>query len=160
MTSKDETWAVFWCGLLCPILYGEITPKEENRFLRELSGKELVYPDGKRRRPSLSTLRRKLRAYRREGFKALARRKRSDRGKSRKVSPEIIEKAVALKREQPRRSDETINNILESSCLWTNSIVHYRPGFRSVTTRGNTPRRTRRRRSDTSRALPRSVTWI
>ena len=116
MTSKDETWAVFWCGLLCPILYGEITPKEENRFLRELSGKELVYPDGKRRRPSLSTLRRKLRAYRREGFKALARRKRSDRGKSRKVSPEIIEKAVALKREQPRRSDETINNILESSC--------------------------------------------
>lgn len=114
MTSKDEKWAVFWCGLLQPILYGEVDPKEENRYLKKLSRREITFPDGVRRRPSLSTLRRKLRAYRKEGFKSLARKKRSDQGASRSVSREIIEKAVQLKREQPTRSDRTINDFLES----------------------------------------------
>lgn len=114
MTSKDEKWAVFWCGLLRPILYGEVDPKEQNQYLKKLSREELTFPNGVRGTPSLSTLRRKLRTYRRKGFKALARKRRSDRGRSRALSREIIEKAIQLKREQPKRADETINNFLES----------------------------------------------
>jgi hypothetical protein len=43
------------------------------------------------------------------GFKALVRKRRRDRGQSRKHSLEMIQRAVELKKEQPFRSDGTIN---------------------------------------------------
>ena len=36
MNPHDETWAVFWCSLLAPVLFGEVSPKETGRFLRPL----------------------------------------------------------------------------------------------------------------------------
>jgi transposase len=62
----------------------------------------------------LSTLRRKLRQYRQAGFEGLARKGRADRGRPRAHDPAIIEKAIELKRDQPRRSEETINQFLQS----------------------------------------------
>lgn len=113
VTEKQERWALFWCGLLHDVLFGDPDAKEVRRHLRELSKKEALFPNGKRRRPSLSTLERKLAAYREGGFEALARKRRSDRGRPRRVPPEVIATAVAAKKEQPLRSDETINRILE-----------------------------------------------
>jgi len=52
-------------------------PCPDNRFLKHLARQERVFPNGVRKRPSLSTLRRKLRQYRREGFDALARKGRA-----------------------------------------------------------------------------------
>ena len=114
MRKKDEEWAVFWCALLRPALFDEVGPEETNQFLKKLSKQEVVLPNGKRRRPSLSTLRRKYRKYRKEGFEALARQARSDRGKIRKLGPEALARAVYLKRDQPARSHDTINQILKS----------------------------------------------
>lgn len=112
MRQKDERWALFWCGLLRPVLFGEVEGRNVNRYLKELCRQEYVFPDGRRRRPSLSTLRRKLRTYRKDGFGSLARRHRRDRGRSRSVPQAMQQRAVALKKEQPRRSDETINRFL------------------------------------------------
>lgn len=51
--------------------------------------------------------------YRNDGFEALARHPRSDRGQSRVHGDELVEKAVELKRDQPRRSYITINKFLK-----------------------------------------------
>lgn len=103
---------MFWCSLLGPVLYGEIDARDVNRFLKKLATREFLFPDGKRRRPSVSTLRRKLRQYRQGGFDALARKPRKDRGKSRVVGPDVLKTAIEAKKEQPKRSDETLNRIL------------------------------------------------
>ena len=113
MKPKDEKWAVFWCGLLHPVLFEEIEASETNRFLKELAQKEVAFPDGRVGKPSLSTLRRKLKRYRRKGFEALARQPRADRGKARSVSNDVLAFAEELKREQPRRSHQSINRFLK-----------------------------------------------
>lgn len=114
MTDRQEQWAVFWCSLLSPLLYGEIAPEEAGRFLNQLASTEQVFPDGQRRCPSRATLWRKWKQYRDGGFEALFRKRRSDRGKPRKATPAMIAKAVELKKEQPYRSDVPINQFLEA----------------------------------------------
>jgi len=111
--EKDLDWAIFWCSLLQPVLLGEVSAAETQSFLQELAAEERLFPDGTRRKTSVSTLRRKLRCYRQHGFEALARKPRSDRGKSRAHSEHVVEKAIELKRDQPRRSHLAINKFLE-----------------------------------------------
>jgi transposase InsO family protein len=113
MDDKDERWAVFWCGLLHPILFEEIDASQTNRYLKELAQKEVIFPNGREGKASLSTLRRKLNRYGKGGFSALARKPRTDRNKPRAVPAEVMAYAVELKREQPRRSEEVINRFLQ-----------------------------------------------
>ena len=113
MDKEQEKWAIFWCELLTPVIYNEIEPELTNQFLKKLAKTKVCFPDGRVGKPSLSTLRRKLNRYRQGGFDALARKGRNDRGKSRNIAGEIIEKAIVLKKEQPRRSPKIINQFLE-----------------------------------------------
>ncbi len=113
MDKEQQKWAIFWCDLLTPVIYEEIEPELTNRFLKQLAGKRIRFPDGRIGKPSLSTLRRKFNRYRQGGFDTLARKHRSDRGKPRNIAAEIINKAVELKKEQPFRSPDTINRLLE-----------------------------------------------
>jgi putative transposase len=114
MRKKDEKWSLFWCNLLHPLIFGEIEEGTENQFLKKLSEQEFLFPDGKRKKPSLTTLRRKLNLYRQGGFQALARKKRNDCGTTRSLCQEIRDKAVELKKEQPLRSEDTINRFLQT----------------------------------------------
>jgi len=104
---------VFWCSLLAPLLYGEIPAKEAGPFLRQLTETECEFPDGKRRKPTRATLWRKWKQYRDGGFEGLFRKRRSDRGKPRRATRAMIDKAIALKKDQPRRSEHTINAFLQ-----------------------------------------------
>ena len=113
MNKKQEKWAIFWCDLLSSVIYGEIEPDNTHQFLKTLAKQPVRFPDGHIKTPSLSTLKRKLKKYRTAGFDALARKKRCDRGKPRNVAPEVIQKAVELKKDQPRRSPQTINRFLQ-----------------------------------------------
>ena len=113
MDKEQEKWAIFWCDLLSPVIYEEIQPELTNRFLKQIADRQIRLPDGRIGKPSLSTLRRKLNRYRQGGFDALARKERTDRGKPRNVTGRIIDKAIELKKEQPRRSPNTINRFLE-----------------------------------------------
>ena len=112
MTEQDQQWALFWCHLLHPVIFGEVDARDVNCFLRQLAQDERVFPDGRCKKPSYSTLKRKLKLYRESGFDGLARQPRKDRGRPRVVPPEVIATAVEAKREQPRRSHEAINRIL------------------------------------------------
>ena len=103
MKEKEERQAVFWCSLLALVIYDEVGIGQVHAFLKQLSNTDVVFPDGQRKKPSLSTLKRKLKKYRQQGFKALERKQRSDKGTPRAVSPEIINKAVELKK-RPARS--------------------------------------------------------
>ena len=113
MDKKQEKWAIFWCDLLSPIIYGEIEPEATNWFLKQKALEQFRYPNGGIGTPSISTLRRKLKRYQEGGFDNLARKKRSDQGKPRNTSSEVLEKAIELKKEQPRRSPQTINFFLK-----------------------------------------------
>jgi transposase InsO family protein len=111
--DRHEQWAVFWCSLLGPLLSGVISAEEAGPFLRQLSQTEHDFPDGTRRKPSRATLWRKWKLYREQGFEGLIRRRRKDRGKPRRATQAMIDKAIALKKDQPRRSDHAINQFLQ-----------------------------------------------
>ena len=113
MNKEQEKWAIFWCDLLSPLIYDEIEPELTNKFLKQLAGKQMTFPDGRTGKPSLKTLRRKLNRYRQGGFDGLARKKRRDQGQPRNISTEVIEKAIELKKEQPHRGPGAINRFLE-----------------------------------------------
>ena len=68
MKKEQEKWAIFWCDLLSPVIYGEIEPEATNQFLKQKAKEPVQYPDGRTRTPSISTLRRKLNLYRHGGF--------------------------------------------------------------------------------------------
>jgi len=113
MRCNNEDWAVFWCSLLSPVLLGEIPERRRERYFQQLSQEERLLPNGRRKRLSARTLRRQWRRLKDEGVSGLYRRRRSDRGKPRKKHSDLLDRAVALKKEQPFRSDKAINRILK-----------------------------------------------
>ena len=114
MSEKDQQAALFWCSLLRPLLFKKIEEKEANQYLQEIAKEEILFPNGERKRPDLSTLRRKLKLFTEGGFEALARKPRSDRGKPRVHSQEVIAMAIDIKRDLSTRSNVTINKFLEA----------------------------------------------
>jgi len=113
MNEREQAWALFWCSLLRPLIEGEIADEDAPRWLRKIAAREHLLPDGRRRKVTVATLRRRWRAFQKGGFEALVRKRRRDRGQSRKHPPEMLQRAVELKKEQPLRSDETINQFLQ-----------------------------------------------
>jgi len=114
MRDRDEREAVFWCGLLHPILFGQKPPGQVLPFLRELSQQEITFPDGRNRKPSISTLKRKLRLYQEGGFAGLPRKRRVDKGSIRAAKQDVLDSAIAFKRELPERTARTLNELLEA----------------------------------------------
>jgi transposase InsO family protein len=113
MHHQAEKCAIFWCELLRPIIFEEIEEEGIHQFLQQTAQTQVVFPNGRMAKPSLSTLKRKLKKYRLGGFNALGRKPRNDKGQPRRVSAEIMAKAVELKKEQPYRSHRTINRFLQ-----------------------------------------------
>jgi len=117
MKQNDEKWAIFWCDLLKPIIFSDIEPEGVQAYLKTLAIKEVCYPNDRMGRPSLSTLRHKLKKYQNGGFYALKRKVRADRGTGRNLEKEILAAAIALKKEQPYRSDRVINHFILSALI-------------------------------------------
>jgi transposase InsO family protein len=113
MGRDDQAWAVFWCSLLSPLLLGEVPEAEREAYFRTLAEEERLLPNGQRKRVSVRTLRRWWKRLRDEGVEGTFRRRRSDRGRPRTKQQPLLERAVELKKEQPRRSDVVINRILK-----------------------------------------------
>lgn len=113
MDKKDQQWSLFWCGVLHPVIFGQLEKGQVNQKLREIAQQEILFPNGVYKKPSLSTLKRKLRIYRQQSFEGLFRKKRSDQGQIRAVNQEVLDKAIELKKDQPYRSDQVINQFLQ-----------------------------------------------
>jgi putative transposase len=103
--------ALFRYTLILPIVR-EPSPRARQQMRRNLAAVLYDIPHTNRRQVSVTSLRRWEARYRAGGFEALKPQPRSDRDQPRAVSTETLDRAEALKREQPFRSARSIARIL------------------------------------------------
>ena len=116
--TREDIWrtevALFRYTLILPLLRHDHQRDGTKRQMREaIAAQQHIIPHSQRRTVSVPSLRRWEKAYRRGGFDALKPRSRRDRGASRSLSAETLDRAEALKRELPTRSARTVVNILK-----------------------------------------------
>jgi len=85
------------------------------RLVRAVAAGEYTDPTGRQIRVSRDTLDRWIRAWRRGGFDALV---PSPRQSSPRLPVEVVEMAVALKRENPERTGAQVRRILRTQMGW------------------------------------------
>lgn len=105
--------ALFRYQIIAPLLDPDLRRGEKVTIMRRLAQRMHTHPSGEKRRYKYPTIKEWYKLYRRGGFDALFPKGRSDKGKPRSLSDEIIEKASQLKLELPSRSLSTIIDILE-----------------------------------------------
>ena len=101
-TGREEALRRF--GLISPLL-------EEGLCDAELARRRCLLLE--REEISERTLRRWVASYRKDGFNALIRQERHDKGMSKSISPEVLALAEEMRRELPRRSAGLICELLE-----------------------------------------------
>jgi putative transposase len=104
--------ALFRYTLILPLIRGEYPPGGKERLRQQIANRHYDIPCSSRRSISTNTIARWERLYQQQGFDGLKPQPRSDRGACRAISPETLERAETLKREQPLRSARSIIRIL------------------------------------------------
>jgi len=121
--------ALFRYTLILPLLR-ETSAQARHQMRKNIAAVVHDIPHSKRQTVSMTTLYRWERAYRAGGFEALKPQPRSDRDQPRTISPETLDRAEALKREQPFRSARSIVRILALDR--TNPIPEARLALRTL----------------------------
>lgn len=104
--------ALFRYTLILPLIRGEYPPGGKDKLRQQIASRHCDIPYSSRRSVSSSTLARWERIYQERGFDGLKPQPRSDRGSCRAISPQTLDRAETLKREQPLRSARSIIRIL------------------------------------------------
>jgi putative transposase len=94
----------------------QLSMRARGRLVREIASREHSAPDGRRVRFSRDTLDRWIRAWRRGGFDALV---PDPRRSSPRLPAEVLEMAVALKRENMDRTAAQVRRILRAQMGWS-----------------------------------------
>jgi putative transposase len=110
--------ALFRYELIQDVIDPQLPARERGRLVRELAGREHSGPSGKPVRVSEQTIRRWARGWRSGGFEALV---PSPARVSARTPAEVLELAVALKREKPARTATQITRILRVQAGWAPS---------------------------------------
>lgn len=111
MKEKEEI-ALFRYAIIRPLVEKGVTKEEITRRINEACAKTHTFPDGSYRKIGKTTLRRWIKRYSLGGFEALFPLTRSDKNRVRVAPKEIIDLAIALKKEEPRRSSKMIADII------------------------------------------------
>lgn len=99
MTEKDrDNIALFRYGLISPILNDQVT--SQKNYLEEASSKVYQVPYYGPKEYTPKTIEGWLRTYRREGFDGLKPKRRSDRGKARRITSQLEDKLLDLRKEK------------------------------------------------------------
>jgi putative transposase len=122
--------ALFRYTLILPLIRGEYSPGGKDKLRQQIASRSYDIPHSSRRSVSASTLARWERIYQERGFDGLKPQSRADRGSCRAISPETLDRAETLKREQPLRSARSIIRIL--SLDTTNPIPESRLAPRTL----------------------------
>jgi transposase InsO family protein len=104
--------ALFRYTLILPLVRDEFEPGGKGRLRQQIAAEYHDIPYSTRTSVSAPTLARWERQYKQDGFDGLKPKPRSDRGQPRTISPETLDRAEALKRQQPRRSSRSLINAL------------------------------------------------
>jgi transposase InsO family protein len=111
----------------------------QNQYFREQAEREHDFPRYGRRRLKVSTMKAWLRGYRREGFEGLKPKTRSDGGRPRRLTPEML-KAVEVKaKAYPFWSVQKLYEELCAQHLLGDPPVHYNTLLRVVKAHGWLP---------------------
>lgn len=100
--------ALFRYALILPMVRGEYEPGGKDRLRQQIAAGHFDIPGSTRRTVSIPTLARWERRYRKNGFEGLKPTPRGDQGEPRTISAATLDRAEALKREQPLRSARSI----------------------------------------------------
>ena len=116
--SELKTLATFRFGLIAPVVTRKLDKGARQRILNELASQTYISPEGTCEYVSLRTLERYIAAYLKHGLERLKPMSRNDRANPRAISPDLLDKAVALKLEATARSVQQIVRILElTGCI-------------------------------------------
>jgi transposase InsO family protein len=144
-STPDEPWrtqvALFRYTLILPLLRHNRERDGAKGQIREaIAAQQHVIPHSGRCTVSVPTLRRWEKNYLASGFDALKPKPRSDRGASRALSAETLDRAEALKRELPSRSTRAVVDILkrDTASPVTEERIAPRTLSRQLATRGAT----------------------
>jgi putative transposase len=110
--------ALFRYELIQDVIDPQLSARERGRLVRGLAGREHSGPSGKPVRVSEQTIRRWARGWRAGGFEALV---PSPARVTPRTPAEVLELAVALKREKPARTATQITRILRVQAGWAPS---------------------------------------
>lgn len=111
--ERNMEIALFRYGLISALLFDPLAAGELEKALRQIAGKRYPIPYSTRTKVGVSTLRRYLKLYQQGGFDALRPKGRSDKGRPRAFPAQVIQKAIALREEQPARTTTTLADILK-----------------------------------------------
>lgn len=111
--TQERDKSLFRYRLIAPLLDPDLKRGDVKELLSAAAERTHILPDGREVKFSYETIRSWYKRYKKYGFEALKNKNRSDRGKSRAVPEDVIQKAVDLKLEVPQRSLLRIISILE-----------------------------------------------
>jgi len=151
--DRNTEVALFRYGLIAPVIHNPPRAGCLEQALRDLAAQCYQSPSASVcTRVSVTTLRRYLKAYRAGGFDALRPVPRDDVGSPRAFSPEVLERAIALREEQPARTTRTLVDILARD---PSLAAEPQPNVHTLATHLRRAGKTRRLLSKTPRAFRR-----
>lgn len=114
MNEQDRNEiAAFRFGLIAAVVQRNLLPGERYTLLREIAQQTYSIPFSEKTKISIRSLERYLQAYETGGFEALKPMNREKKGSLRGLDPEILNRALALRKELASRSVEQIIRLLE-----------------------------------------------
>jgi transposase InsO family protein len=115
---RAQQVALWRYQLICPALEPGLSSKARGRLVRAIAGGSHPGPFGGQVSYSRDTIDRWIRGYRRGGFDALL---PSPRQPGTRTDPDVLDLAVALKRENPQRTAAQVARILRATSGWAPS---------------------------------------
>lgn len=113
--QSRERVAIFRYGVIAELVNGPLAPGEKEKVLTRLSQKEWTIPGTDRTRIARATMRDWAAAYRAMGLDGLKPQPRSDAGTSRAIPEPVQELLLAMRRERPKASLESLVRALRLS---------------------------------------------
>lgn len=102
-------------AVIAPLVCREHAPNERELLRKQILASTHVFPGDQRISISARTLREWCQIHRKHGLNGLLPQARKDRGKPRAIPQEVLDRAMALRRELPSRSAERISDMVATS---------------------------------------------
>lgn len=119
-TPKDpspQDWerALAKFAVIAPLVCRDLAPDERNLLRTQILSATHVFPGDKHVQVSARALREWCQLHREHGLNGLLPRSRKDKGKPRAIPQDVLDRAMALRRELPSRSAERISDMVATS---------------------------------------------
>jgi transposase InsO family protein len=111
--ERNTQIALFRYGLIAQLVFAPLGAGQLEQALRQIASQRYTIPYSKRTRVGISTLRRYLEQYQTGGFDALRPKERADKGVPRALPGEVLERAIALRLQQPARTTPMLVELLQ-----------------------------------------------